>query len=265
MRRIGTWLCLVALLVVGAVAATAASAAEELPALGRCVPATGKTGEYKGPYCVKKAPGNGTYNFVAGPGPNPKFEGTIGPTKLETVGGKYVVTCSFGVATGEYTGQKTAKVSLALVGCLNQLAQKCQTLPVKEGEIETQPLEGEFGFIKGGEHAKVGLDLKPAAPIAFSCGLPPELPTAVTVEGSAIGLWTPPNRMRSTFKARYTANGGKQNPEQFEGGVKDTLSLTRVTGVETATEQVGLTIIGVEEIPKALIIENAEPIEIKAL
>jgi hypothetical protein len=270
MRRIETWLCLVALLLVGAVAAADAAAAEleGLPAFGLCVPAEGHTGEYKGGACIQKSPtGTGNYNFVPGPGPNPKFEGTIGPTKLETVGKAYVIQCSFGTATGEYSGQKTAKVSLALVGCLNitsEPLQKCQTTPAKEAEIETTPIEGELGYIRGGEQPKVGLDLKPAPPIVFTCGLPPEVPTVVTVEGSAIGLWAPPDRMRSTFRATYTASGGKQNPESFEGGAKDTLSLTRVLLPEVTTEPVGLTIIGVEEKPKPLIIENQEPIEIKA-
>jgi hypothetical protein len=269
MRRTGTWLCLVTLLVICAIAAPSASAAEYelegLPALGRCVPAAGKTGEYKGSHCVTNAGGKGAYNFIPGPGPQPKFKGTIGATKLETVGGNYVVQCSSGSAAGEYTGQKTAKVSLTLLGCAHATtSQKCQTTPTKEAEIETEPIEGELGYIRGGLHPKVGLDLKPSPAITFTCGAIPEVPTLVTVEGSAIGQWTPLNVMRSTFRATYKATGGKQSPEKFEGGVNDTLSLKRVTGLETVTEQVGLTVIGVAEKTKALIIENEERIEIKA-
>ncbi len=269
MRRIRTvGLCLVALALIGSSAAATASAAEYeltgLPELGKCVPAaTPKTGQYTGSHCVRPAAGKGGYNWVPGPGAKPKFEGTISTTKLETVGKKFVVECSFGVATGEYTGTKTANVKLALVGCLDeQTLQKCQNGP-QEAEIETT-IPAEIGYIKAGEKPKVGLDLKPTAPISFTCGLPPELPTVVSVEGSAIGLIKPPNSMRSAFKLTYTAPGGKQVPEQFEGGVKDTLTLKRITGLESATEQVGLTIIGGEEKPKPLVIENEEPIEIKA-
>lgn len=93
----------------------------------------------------------------------------------------------------------------------------------------------------------------------------PEVPlTAVTVEGSAIGEIRPPNSMRETIKLSYLAPGGKQGPESFEGQPKDTLTLSALIGAETLTEQAGLTIIDVEEKPKPLVIENEEPIEIKA-
>ena len=269
MRRTVTWLCLVALLIAGAVAASTASAAEYelegLPAVGRCVTVPSGTGEYKGGHCVTSAGGKGTHDFLAGPGPKPKFKGTIGVTRLETVGKKYVVACSSGTATGEYTGQKTAKVTLVLLGCVNELTlQKCQTTPLKESAIEPPAIEGELGFIKGGVHPKVGLDLKPSVPITFSCGVLPEAPTSVSVEGSAIGLIAPTDSMRTVYKLTYAASGGKQNPEKFESGLKDTLSLTRMTGFESTTEQVGLTIIGTQPKLKPLFVEDEEKVEIKA-
>ena len=223
------------------------------------------TGQYKGAQCLAPAGGKGTYNWLPGPGGKRKFAGSIGPVALATVGG-FKVKCSSGDFTGEYTGTKTASVTLALVGCLNGATlQKCQTTPIKEAEIETQPIEAELGFIKGGERPKVGLDLKPAPPIAFDCGtFGEETHTLVSVEGSVIGTIQPPNSMRATFKVIYTASKGKQVPERFEGGVKDTLTLQRTVGATTTTEQAGLTIIGIEEIPKPLIVENEEPIEIKA-
>jgi hypothetical protein len=261
-------LCLAALLLSSAIAASAASAVEYemegIPEFGRCQPAaTPKTGEYKGSHCLAPAFGKGSYNWSPGPGAKNKFEGTISTTTFETVGKKYVVECSFGVATGEYTGPKTASVKLELVGCINQTTgQKCQSGP-QEAEIEAK-FEGELGFIRGGTKPIVGLDLKPLPAVSFTCGLPPELPTLVSVSGSVIGAIKPPNSMRSEFKLSYVSMNGKQNPEKFEEGVKDTLSLMRVTGVESTTEPAGLTIIGIEEKPKPLVIENEEPIEIKA-
>jgi hypothetical protein len=270
MRAIGrTGLCLLALLTCGAMAATSASAAEYevegIPEFGRCVPAAGKSGVYKGAKCLTLASpaGTGNYDWLPGPGEKNKFEGTISTTTLETVG-KFKVQCSVGVASGEYKTPKTATVTLELVGCLNLPSlKKCQSTPAKEAEIETT-VEAELGFIKGGSKPKVGLDLKPSSPIAFSCGTGVEVPTPVSVEGSAIGIIKPPDNMLTTLKLGYIASGGKQVPEKFEGGVKDTLSLTRVTGLETFTEQAGLTIIGIEEKPKPLVIENEEPIEVKA-
>jgi hypothetical protein len=61
-----------------------------------------------------------------------------------------------------------------------------------------------------------------------------------------------------------TCTRGTRLPEKFEAGVKNTLTLQKIVGITTTTEQAGLTIIGVEEKPKPLIIENEEPIEIKA-
>jgi len=86
----------------------------------------------------------------------------------------------------------------------------------------------------------------------------------VTIEGSAIGLIRPVDVMRELFKLSYLATGGKQVPEKFEGEPKDTLTQKWLSGVELVSEQVGLTIIGVEEKPKPLMIENEEPLEIKA-
>lgn len=258
-----------ALIVVALVtsSAAAASASATLPEFGRCVAVARGTGDYFGGACVKPAGGKGNYDWLPGPGANNKFAGSAGRVTMETVGG-FAVSCSSGDFTGEYTGPNTESVTLALVGCLEKgTGRKCQTTPLKEGEIEPQPFEGGIGFIKGGERPKVGVDLKPSAPIVFTCGLPPELPTEITtltLEGSVIGAIKPASIMRSFFRVLFTASHGIQIPEKFEEGAKDTLTLQRVTGPENITEQAGLTIIGIEEIPKALIVENEEPIEIKA-
>ncbi|HWG08645.1 MAG TPA: hypothetical protein VN672_06520 [Solirubrobacteraceae bacterium] len=271
MRRTGTWLCLVVMLAVGAVFASTASASEYelqgIPEFGHCIPAkTPHTGEYTGKKCLALAGGKGNWDWEPGPeGPKKNFEGQLSLFKLETVGKKFEVQCAFGVAKGEYKSGKTLSVTFELIGCLRQEThQKCQLTPLKEGEMELQ-FEGELGFIKGGEQPKVGLELKPTSTLSFNCGIPPEVVTPVTVEGAAIGAIKPVNSMREVLKLSYLAPGGKQNPEAFEGGEKATLTQNWVTFPEAPmSEQVGLTIIGVEEKPKPLIIENEEPIEIKA-
>jgi hypothetical protein len=267
MRRTRTWLCLVILLAVGALSASTASAAEYemegLPEFGRCVPATtAHTGEYKGNKCLTPMPGTGNYNWEPGPGPKPKFEGLASNVTFETVGKKFKVQCGFADIRGEYKTPKTASVKLEMVGCVRpDTLQKCQTNPGKEGEIEAT-FEGELGFISA--KPKVGLKLTAPTPIPFSCGLPPEVPIPVSIEGSAIGLVKTIDNMSEVIKYSYVAPGGKQNPESFEGEPKATLTETWVNGVEVNHEQTGLTIIGIEEKPKALIVENEEPIEVKA-
>jgi len=250
---------------VGVFAATAfaASALGALPEFGRCVPAEGKTGEYSSAGCVKPAAGGkGGYKWVPGPGEKTKFTSFAGPVTLETVGG-FKILCSNGTIAGEYTGAKTAKATMSVLGCLEVGTGKlCQSNPAKNGEIEATGLEGELGFIVGGSKPKVGLQLKLSTPLPFECRSGLEPPSPKVLEGAFIGKIAPLNRMRETFKATYTALHGKQVPEKFEEGPAAVLTLKDV--LSSKSEQAGLTIIGIEEKPKPLIIENEEPLEIKA-
>jgi hypothetical protein len=244
---------LVAALAVGGTLAASASAA--LPELGRCVPAGPSTAEYTGPHCTKlAAPGKGTYQFIPGPGPQPKFEGTGEEPTLQSAGLK--ITCAAATFNGEYTGAKTATVTVDLIGCLNGAGQKCQSNPVKEGEIETLPLEGEIGFITLSSKRMVGLDLKGSpAFVTFSCGLPPEVVTPGSVEGSVISPIRPNNVMTSELRLNYRVKEGKQQIEEFEGGPKDTLSIKY--GLTEPSEAATLR-------DKLVEILNEEPIEIKS-
>jgi hypothetical protein len=237
-----------------------ASASAALPELGRCVPAsTAKTGEYKGARCLTPAAGTGNYNFLPGPGEKKKFVGTGSEAKLEMPGLK--VSCAASTSEGEYTGAKTASVTLDLIGCSTVAAtsQLCQSNPVKAGEIETLPLEGEFGFIQSGQKPVVGLDVKRSPSlVTFTCGSPPETTTTtVVVEGSVIGKFAPNDAMVMDSKLSYKTSGGKQVVEHFEGGPTDTLSAKLISGLTTTTEEAALKL-------RLMEIANEEPLEIKA-
>jgi hypothetical protein len=251
MKRIGMMGCMLAVIAVSAVVAATASAA--LPELGRCVKVAPKTGEYTGASCVNA--GKGAWDWLPGPGALKKFTGTGEATTLETVG-KVKIECTASSFAGEYTGAKTATVTITFVGCTNSVTKKLCGSTVKEGEFETQPLEGEIGFIKDVTPIVAGLDLKKAPLVAtFECGKLPEAVTLGTLEGSVIGALKRFNRMVEEQSLTYKALGGKQVPEQFEGGTKDTLTMKLVTGLTTTTEEAGL---------KAKVeIANEEPMEIK--
>src|ERR1700682_3211521 len=252
-------LCLIAVLTGSAIASAAASAA--LPEFGRCVKVTTPhTGAYKGNNCLIPAGGTGAYNWEPGPGAAKKFEGAGETATLETVG-KQKIQCGGSTFTGEYTGAKTETVTLNLINCADvSTAQLCQSNPVKEGEIETPvALEGELGFIVGGEKPTVGLALKHSPTIVtFECGKLPET-TIVhgALEGSVISKIMPIDRMVKEFKQTYRTSAGKQIPQQFEGGAKDTLTLTLVSGLTKTTEEAGLK-------NKLVTEENEEALEIKA-
>jgi hypothetical protein len=180
------------------------------------------------------------------------------------------VKCGSGQFSGEWTGPKTASINLLFGGCLGPGKKSCQTNPTAQADIKTeQALEGELGFIQGGEKPVVGLDVKPKSPattlLSFTCGGPPETGVGEpwSVEGSMIGQIKPTNLMTSAFKLTYKATAGKQVPEQFESGLKDTLIANRVVGVEPPkAEQAGLTLKGETTTP--ILAEGEEPLEIKA-
>src|SRR5205807_393651 len=175
-------------------------------------------------------------------------------------------SCATTILEGEYTGAKTATATLVLKGCTNTATKvKCQSKPGSEGEIEsTMPLEGELGFIKGGEKPVVGVDFKKSSTApnlaSFFCATGPEKPELQgTVEGSLIGALKPAGKMAPDYTLAYKGAKGTQMPERFEGGLKDTLAITFTpTGPEPpVTENASLS--------ATLLISNEEPLEITAV
>jgi len=126
------------------------------------------------------------------------------------------------------------------------------------GQIATNQLEGQLGFIRAGKKAIVGLDLKREGALAtFECASSaPGGKEVVTLEGSAIGAVKPIDRMSAQFTDTYTQKAGHQTPEQFEGGLKDTLVSSVVAGLEKSSEQTGLA--------ATLTVTGEEPLEVKA-
>ncbi len=242
-------------------AAMAANAVAAPPEWGRCVPAAApKTGEYSGKNCLHPAEGKGKYDFVPGPGEHPKFEGVSSESivlEMPTL----TIGCAAETFNGEYTGAKTASVTIDLIGCSNvATGKRCQSNPAKEGEIEPPgTLEGEIGPINTGRPG-VGLDVKRSPVITtFTCGEFAELPEkSGSIEGSVIGKIGPVNSMREELKLQYKTAGGKQVPESFEGGPKDTLTVQLVSGIAPPVAEPA----ALKE--KRIEILNEEPMEIKA-
>jgi hypothetical protein len=112
------------------------------------------------------------------------------------------------------------------------------------------------GFVVSGSKPSVGLDLAGAVAVAaFECGAKVG-GEAVTLEGSVIAPLTPIDKMSSSFALKYKALGGYQAPEAFESGVKDTLTMSVLMGLERSSEQTGLT--------AAATLASEEPVEVKA-
>jgi hypothetical protein len=211
-------------------------------------------GKYTNRKCTKEDKnGSGKFEWTPGPGTEKGFEspGASEPATLETVGGTSIA-CTNSKMVGEITGEKTETDEISLYGCTDTATKEpCQSLRPKEtpptpeeGTILSQEVEAELGFInKAGKRPEVGWDYKAksgADIFIFECGKTGTVPALVTIEGSFIGRVKPVNRMREEFDFLYSAPGGKQLPEMFEGGAKDTLTATFVKlPEEPKTEQIG--------------------------
>jgi hypothetical protein len=229
----------------------------KLPEIGRCRRAlTKETGAFEDAKCTGIAEGTGNYEFFEGPGPKRKFTSTGGTTTLHGLTGAGV-SCIASTMAGEYTGAKALTASVTLTGCVSAATKlPCQSAGAASGEIKTSPLAGVLGFIRDqptetGLLVSVGVDLShgPSLLQAQCAGIS----EALVVTGSVIGAIGKLDQMSLGNTLKYTASHGKQLPEHFEEGSKDTLTATLGSGAE----QAGLT--------TAQTITNEEPMEILAI
>lgn len=241
-------LCLVAVFLLGAVAAVSASAAE--PALYECGKAGKETVEWKegtpphektkkksvytghfekgctventtDNYRIKGAhPGpEGKYEVMEGIGKGKVFKGTGGRAELEvhSVGG---IICQSSSDSGKFSSPKEASdIAVTFKGC-EYIDTKCESKGAKAGEIKTNTLKGELGYIDAAKD-EVGVDLTPESgtyEAEFTCE-----PQEMRVRGSVIGLVGPVNEFTKTSTLTFEQAYGKQGITRFEGGLEDTL------------------------------------------
>jgi hypothetical protein len=258
-------------LAIGAIGMSNASAAEYevkgMPEVGRCVKVATGTGVYKGANCLAVEHSSkklGKYNWIGATlSEKLTFSGSGGESVLTTEGHS-TIKCIAANLTGEYTGGKTATVSIEFQGCTNAKNEQCQSNPQNKSEIKTLPLEAELGFIKdelkeGKLVVSVGLDLKPTSPlptlVVYECGSVLE---SARLEGSVIGQERPIDKMTSEMNLVYsTTTKGAQLYEKFQEGLQDTLSTTYQSGITSTTAPTTLKI-------KSYLGSNSVPLEVKA-
>ncbi|MCW3027566.1 MAG: hypothetical protein JWN81_777, partial [Solirubrobacterales bacterium] len=140
--------------------------------------------------------------------------------------------------TGSGT-KKIVKVTVTFTGCVLS-GKKCNSAGAAVGEIKTNELEGQIGYIEPKANQEVGQDLWPSSRTAaekekhefskerlfaeFAC----EGSTGNKVWGSVIGKLTPVNTLSKTMTLTYAkgTNAGEQaikKLEGVEGGVEDVL------------------------------------------
>jgi len=235
-------LCLVVAIVAGAFAAAGASAAEygpkEFPEVGRCVKTALGAGTYVGANCqFVAAPGKGRYEWVpAETSEKLSFVGGGGETILATLAHPRI-SCIATNISGEWLNEKRALIKIEMQGCTNQANVQCTTVGGQNKSEISATVLGEIGFIQNVEKkVVVGMDFKPLAEgtplFSYECGGGPLEQNAV--EGSVIAKWKPIQSMKTTFKAiLHVRTNGTQDPEKFETGLKDTLTTTYKSGLET--------------------------------
>lgn len=270
LRIIG--LCAAAVMAVFAIAASSASAAG--PEWGECVAKT--NGKYADSNCTTAHKG-GSYEWIKGSklpprpftGHNLGSGGVLGTGIIscwnggnrtvkqnrkscaesggeeEEVNTTVInVECESEQSTGEAVGKdKIANVHVTFKGCTLEGFFPCQNESAATGEVKTETLSGELGYINKAGH-EVGVRLTPAkkhGPFAtFLCGSPPSYPVnklRVEVgggnakEGAAylpenkggndaiISPITPVNAMTHEFTQVYTVNKAtvENIPSKFEG------------------------------------------------
>ncbi|MGO9490061.1 MAG: hypothetical protein ACLQBB_13675 [Solirubrobacteraceae bacterium] len=241
MRRVKTILvAAIAIVAFAAVAASSASAAE--PALYECAKATKNaekhyTGEYNNKTCSEvNAKHEGKYelqewNLTSKKGKIKAFKGKGKGANLEVkeLGG---ISCTSSSDTGEFTGPKSAsKVLVTFKGC--ELAHhQCENTATL-GEIKTNALKGEIGYIEGGRAKhEVGVALSAETGLyeaEFKCG---EL--ELRVSGAVIGLVTSTqNAFTNEATLLFQQSAGEQRLKKLEGGPTDVLlTETRKVGGE---------------------------------
>jgi len=229
------------------------------------------TGEWEGSHCqTRSAPGKADHNWLPGPGAQPGFTAEMEgikegePIKLQTASAAHLIECQVGIISGEYTGVKSEKEKIRLIGCTlhptSTTPQQCTNeVGPTEGEIAFSAEEGSLGWInRKASPPQAGWDLKPIS-AEINCGRPPEEVTTDKLEGSVIGQVVKLGSMFTEFHQTYNASGGKQKPEKLEGEPPDVLTSKFRFGPgfsKEATEQTGLV--------AKVKIENGEPVEIKA-
>jgi hypothetical protein len=158
-----------------------------------------------------------------------KITSTTKEAELSTA--PVTVKCKKGTDVGEVNGPKTGNDTVTFEEC-EALEKKCQSEGAPAGVIKTFELENELGWISK-EKEEVGIDFKPGPENAkylaeFKCeGL------GVKVSGSVIGRIGPLNKMGVETSEDFTGEGVTQDPTKFEGEPEDTLrTFTTLSGNE---------------------------------
>ena len=211
----------------------------DTPAIGRCLKLTGKAKwKYETDTCTSLSAGQDRGKYEWSPWPVLKTHFTTGTGGgAETPAGARF-NCGDSTLSGEFTGPKTASVTIVLGHCSaannNTLKGTCQSEGASDGEIRFNPLRGELGYVsreiqEGKPVVAIGLRLTPATGTtlaSFECG-----GTAISLAGTVMGSVGPADEMTASHPLQVRSIDFQQFPEGFEEGPASVLTMS-VSGVE---------------------------------
>ena len=247
-------LCLAAIFALSAFAATAS--AETPPEVGRCLKKAGgkwKDGGCKTPSKAGEEKFEWYPAFIGGvlntnpSTPKLKYTSASEPEtiiQLETTGGA-VIKAKAQSAIGEWTGEKKNIAEKVVFTGVEFKGFKCKSTnppATNEGEVRVKDLNGNIAVYKKGETKakdKVANRLVPKDGSGifteFKCSIIP-----VVVRGAILNPITV-NAMKcfpAPMTVKYTGAKGKQKPDRFVGGEKETLESSIEGGPFEASDQV---------------------------
>jgi hypothetical protein len=174
-----------------------------------------------------------------------QINSTSGFATLVTVTGEEII-CEKDSAKAEISApERAAKAAITFTGKCHSVIGgiECHSTEPEvapEGTIKTFPLKGRLAYIKKEAPTEVGMAFEPEAGTKvakFVCGF-----FSKEVTGKMIGVIPATNakeeaqynKMRSTYELKFRQKTGHQEPEAFEGGVKEVLFANGTqAGIET--------------------------------
>jgi hypothetical protein len=132
------------------------------------------------------------------------------------------VECKASTDIGEITSATSDTEVITFQAC-ETFSKACNSAGQSPGTIVTNLLATELGWISKANN-EVGVDFKPQAGtylMEFECPGSPQI--TFKIKGSVIAHVTPLNTMGIFAHQLFTGTGVAQEPQSFEGGVKDTL------------------------------------------
>ena len=247
--------CLAAIFALVAVVATGASA-EEPPEVGRCLKLAGgkfKDGGCKTPSKAGEEKFEWYPAFIGGvlnetpSKPKLKYTSASKPEtviQLETTGGA-VIKATAQSAIGEWTGEKKNIAEKVVFTGVEFKGFKCKSTnpaATNEGEVKVKDLDGNIGIYKKGETKAKDMVANRLVPkdgsgifTEFKCSIIP-----VVVRGAVLYPITA-NAMKcfpTPLTVKFTGSKGKQIPDRFVGGTKETLESSIEGGPFEQSDQV---------------------------